>query len=308
MAVWLARQALPCRLAVAADPALLAARAKALGVALELHEWRDAPHRPDALQVLPVPAPDAPVAAGRLEAANARYVLSTLDRAADGCLSEEFSALVTGPVHKGIINAAGIPFTGHTEYLAARSGATQPVMLLVADTLRVALATTHVPLCEVCTRLRHIDLCAIIRVLIADLKDKFAISTPRVAVCGVNPHAGDGGYLGTEEQRIIAPAVARLTAAGLAVRGPIPADTAFTPEALRDTDAVLAMYHDQGLPVLKHQGFGRAVNVTLGLPFLRTSVDHGTALDLAGSGAARPDSLDTALRLAIELAVRRSRR
>jgi len=302
LAVWLAGQDLPLRLAVAADPVLLTSRARLLGTSIRLRDWRNDIHRPGSLQLLAVPALESPVTPGSPTTANARYVLGTLDRAVDACLEREFDALVTGPVHKGVINAAGVPFTGHTEYLAARLGVSQPVMLLVAGTLRVALATTHVPLAEVCTRLGELDLESVMRILATDLEAKFGIARPRIAVCGVNPHAGEGGHLGREETDIIAPVVARLSAQGYCVHGPVPADTAFTPTALRDTDVVLAMYHDQGLPVLKHQGFGHAVNVTLGLPILRTSVDHGTALTLAGTGAARPDSVQAALALAVDLA------
>ncbi|MDH3637033.1 MAG: 4-hydroxythreonine-4-phosphate dehydrogenase PdxA [Gammaproteobacteria bacterium] len=303
LALWLARQTLPCRLAVAADPELLADRARSLGTSIHLRDWKNEPHRPGSLQILETASLDAPVTPGILTTANARYVLNTLDCAVDGCVAGDFDALVTGPVHKGIINAAGIPFTGHTEYLAQRLRVSQAVMLLVAGNLRVALATTHVPLAEVSARLAALDLESVIRILATDVEHKFGIAEPRIAVCGVNPHAGEGGHLGCEESRIIAPVVARLRAQGYSVHGPVPADTAFTPTALRDTDVVLAMYHDQGLPVLKHQGFGRAVNVTLGLPIVRTSVDHGTALALAGTGAARPDSLRAALTLAVELGI-----
>ncbi len=307
LAVWLAGQNLPWRVAVAADPDLLAARARLLGTSIRLRDWQNDTQRAGSLQVLPVPAMPAPVTPGSPVSANAQYVLETLDCAVDACLNERFDAMVTGPVHKGIINAAGIPFTGHTEYLAARLGVAQPVMLLVAGRLRVALATTHVPLAEVCARLADVDLESLVRTLATDLLRMFGIVKPRIAVCGVNPHAGEDGHLGREDIDIIAPVVARLRAQGYAVHGPVAADTAFTPEALRETDTVLAMYHDQGLPVLKHQGFGHAVNVTLGLPILRTSVDHGTALAIAGTGAARPDSLRAALALAVEVAGARQR-
>jgi len=244
---------------------------------------------------------------GRLDPQNARYVLALLDAGIDGCQTGRFDALVTAPVHKGVINDAGIPFTGHTEYLARRCGAGLPVMMLVGGGLRVALATTHVPLARVSAALTADRLEKVIRVLEADLRAKFALASPRILVCGLNPHAGEGGHLGREEIEVISPVLERLRAEGLGLTGPVPADTAFLPERLAGHDAVLAMYHDQGLPVLKHASFGHAVNVTLGLPIVRTSVDHGTALDLAGTGRADAGSLRAALRLAIELCAARRR-
>ncbi|NJD32912.1 MAG: 4-hydroxythreonine-4-phosphate dehydrogenase PdxA [Gammaproteobacteria bacterium] len=249
------------------------------------------------VEVLHVPL-RAPCRAGSLDAANATYVLSLLDRAVDGCMSGEFGAMVTAPVHKGVINDAGVPFTGHTEYLAARCGAPLPVMMLVGGGLRVALATTHLPLGRVPAALTSAKLEAVLRILDRDLRRLFAVRRPRILVCGLNPHAGEGGHLGREELDVIDPVLERLRRAGLALEGPVPADTAFLPERVAAADAVLAMYHDQGLPVLKRAAFGHAVNVTLGLPILRTSVDHGTALDLAGTGRADPGSLLAALRLA----------
>jgi len=245
--------------------------------------------------------------AGKLDPANARYVLRLLDRAVDGCLSGEFAAMVTAPVHKGVINEAGVPFTGHTEYLAARCGAPLPVMMLVGGGLRVALATTHLPLAAVPAALTPRMLEDVLRILDRDLRRMFAIRKPRILVCGLNPHAGEGGHLGREEIDVIAPVLERLQRAGFKLDGPVPADTAFLPERLARTDAVLAMYHDQGLPVLKRAAFGDAVNVTLGLPIVRTSVDHGTALDLAGTGRADTGSLVAALRLAAESARKRPR-
>ena len=245
--------------------------------------------------------------AGKLDPANARYVLGLLDRAVDGCLSGEFAAMVTAPVHKGVINEAGVPFTGHTEYLAARCGAPLPVMMLVGGGLRVALATTHLPLAAVPAALTPRMLEDVLRILDRDLRRMFAIRKPRILVCGLNPHAGEGGHLGREEIDVIAPVLERLQRAGFKLDGPVPADTAFLPERLARTDAVLAMYHDQGLPVLKRAAFGDAVNVTLGLPIVRTSVDHGTALDLAGTGRAGTGSLVAALRLAAESARKRPR-
>ena len=232
-----------------------------------------------------------PSTAGRLDKANSRYVLNLLDRAADGAMTGEFSAIVTAPVHKGIINDSGIAFTGHTEYFAELTHAPLPVMMLATKTLRVALATTHLPLKDVSAAITIDSLTQIVTIMDHDLKKWWGIEQPRIAVCGLNPHAGEGGHLGDEEIRVITPAIKHLTARGLKVSGPLPADTAFVPRILADFDAVLAMYHDQGLPVIKHAGFDTAVNITLGLPILRTSVDHGTALDLAGTGRADPGSL-----------------
>ncbi|APZ44121.1 4-hydroxythreonine-4-phosphate dehydrogenase PdxA [Acidihalobacter ferrooxydans] len=291
---------------VVADPDLLAARARQLGLPLRLREYTADAAAPTAigeLCVLPVAA-TAPVTAGQLDPANADYVLRTLTRAADGCLRGEFAALVTGPVHKGVINDAGIAFTGHTEFLAARCGNAHPVMLLAADALRVALATTHLPLAEVSRAITPARLERVLRILDHDLRTRFGLAQPRILVCGLNPHAGESGHLGREEIDIIEPTLKRLRAVGLHLTGPLPADTLFTPRHLEHADAVLAMYHDQGLPVLKYAGFGHAVNITLGLPIIRTSVDHGTALDLAGSGRAETGSLRAALDLAADLARR----
>jgi len=246
----------------------------------------------------------APSVAGQLDTANARYVLDLLDAAVDGCAAGRFDAMVTAPVHKGVINDAGVPFTGHTEYLADRTGARLPVMMLVGGGLRVALATTHLPLAAVSTAITAERLADVLTILDADLKARFGIAAPRILVCGLNPHAGEGGHLGREELDVIEPVLHRLRAAGLQLTGPVPADTAFLPERLAGHDAVLAMYHDQGLPVLKRAAFGEGVNVTLGLPLVRTSVDHGTALDLAGTGRADPGSLVAATRLAVELCAR----
>jgi 4-hydroxythreonine-4-phosphate dehydrogenase len=256
--------------------------------------------------VLHVPL-EAPVRPGTLDPANARYVLALLDAGIDGCTAGRFDALVTAPVHKGVINDAGTPFTGHTEYLAQRTGAPLPVMLLVGGGLRVALATTHLPLARVSAALTARRLAEVLRVLDADLRAKFGIAAPRILVCGLNPHAGEGGHLGREEIEVIAPTLERLRAEGLALTGPVPADTAFLPAQVAGHDAVLAMYHDQGLPVLKRASFGEAVNVTLGLPIVRTSVDHGTALDLAGTGRADPGSLRAAVRLAAAISTARRR-
>ena len=247
----------------------------------------------------------SPSVAGQLDPANARYVLQLLDAAMDGCRAGRFDAMVTAPVHKGVINDAGVPFTGHTEYLAQATGARCPVMMLVGGGLRVALATTHLPLAAVSAAITPERLTGVLTVLAADLRTKFGVATPRILVCGLNPHAGEGGHLGREERDVIEPTLLRLRAAGLQLTGPVPADTAFLPERLAGHDAVLAMYHDQGLPVLKRAAFGAGVNVTLGLPIVRTSVDHGTALDLAGTGRGDPGSLLAAAQLAVELGRRR---
>ncbi len=300
-----------CSLAIVADPDVLAQRASQLGRSLDLPLWR-AGRR--GAGIIPVNTRTA-VHAGQPDPRNASYVLETLERATDGCLRGEFDALLTGPVHKGVINDAGIPFTGHTEFLAQRSGTEQVVMMLVAETaatpeaasgdtpasLRVALVTTHVPLRAVSQAITPERLEAVIRVLHRDLRARFRIDDPCVLVCGLNPHAGEGGHLGNEEIDVITPVIDRLQASGLRLRGPVPADTAFIPASLRGVDAVLAMYHDQGLPVLKYAGFGHAVNITLGLPFVRTSVDHGTALDRAGSGDVDKGSLLAAFTQALEL-------
>ena len=239
---------------------------------------------------------------GKLDPANSRYVLAVLERAVRGCLEGEFDAMVTAPVHKGVINDAGIGFTGHTEYLAERAKAAHVVMMLVGGGLRVALATTHLPLSQVPGAITTQNLLRTLQVLDADLRRRFRIARPRILVAGLNPHSGESGHLGREDIEVIAPAIAAAVDAGIAARGPIPADTLFVPERLSAADCALAMYHDQGLPVLKYASFGRGVNVTLGLPFVRTSVDHGTALELAGTGKADPGSLIEATKLAIELA------
>ena len=303
LCVRIAQQAWPVELVAFADPGLLRTAAGRLGLPLELvaHEPSRAPV-PQAAGTLGI-APHAlatPAEPGRLDPANAGYVLDTLRAATAACQAGEAHALVTGPVHKGVINDAGIAFTGHTEFLAGLTGG-HPVMLLACPGLRVALATTHLPLAEVPRVLDAATLERVLRILVSDLASRFGIVRPRVLVCGLNPHAGEGGHLGREEIEVIEPVVERLRGEGLDLVGPLPADTAFTPPSLENADAVLAMYHDQGLPVLKHLGFGRAVNITLGLPIVRTSVDHGTALDLAGSGQADPGSLVAAIEAALEL-------
>ena len=295
----------PCELLIAASPELLRERASLLSLEAQIEEYAPStartPHRARVLRVIPAVLASR-VEAGRLDVTNARYVVQLLDRAIDGCLQGEFDAMVTAPVQKSIINEAGVAFTGHTEYIAARTHTPRAVMLLVAERLRVALATTHLPLREVSGILNRELLQDVLRILDADLRRRFGFARPRILVCGLNPHAGESGHLGREEIEVIAPAVRAARAAGIDATGPVPADTAFTPRALAGADAVLAMYHDQGLPVLKFAGFGGAVNITLGLPLIRTSVDHGTALDLAGSGQADAGSLAAALQQAIELA------
>ena len=304
LVVQLAQRDWPMELVVCADPQLLTDRALMLGLPLTLRPYdADQPARPQrasTLTVLPV-ALRAAAAPGQLNVAHGSYVVDTLARACDGCLSGEFAALVTGPVHKGVINDAGVPFTGHTEFFEARSGTAKVVMMLATEALRVALATTHLPLRDVADAITPALLRDVITILYRDLQNKFGIAQPHVLVCGLNPHAGEGGHMGSEEIDIITPLLEALRAEGMNLSGPLPADTLFQPKYLDHADAVLAMYHDQGLPVLKYQGFGRGVNITLGLPFIRTSVDHGTALELAGQGKADVGSFITALNLAIKM-------
>lgn len=309
LCVKIAQRDWPCDLVFAADPVLLADRAQQVGVAIALSSYDpQSPRTAARAGTLRVCAEklDAPVEAGRLDAANAKYVLRLIERALDGCRDREFDAMVTAPVQKSVMADAGIPFMGHTEFLAERTKAALPVMMLVADRLRVALATTHLPLAAVSRALDTGRLVQIMAVIDADLRAHFGFARPRILVCGLNPHAGEGGHLGREEIDIIAPAVVRARAQGIDAAGPTPADTVFTPRSLAGADVVLAMYHDQGLPVLKYAGFGTAVNVTLGLPIIRTSVDHGTALTLAGSGQADEGSLAAALEQAIALARKRT--
>jgi 4-hydroxythreonine-4-phosphate dehydrogenase len=292
-------------LVVAADAGLLAAAAGSLGLPLAIERYDSSrgltPHRPGTLKVLHIPAA-RDVVAGEPDARNAAYVIEMLDRACDGCMNGEFAAMVTAPVQKSVLMDAGYAFTGHTEYLAARTRAALPVMLLVSDDLRVALATTHLALADVPRAITRERLRATIRIVNVGLERHFSRPAPRIAVLGLNPHAGEAGHLGREELDVIEPVILELKAEGLNILGPVPADTAFTPVFLQSVDVIVAMYHDQGLPVIKHVGFGHAVNVTLGLPILRTSVDHGTALSLARSGKADAGSLHAALSLAIELA------
>jgi len=298
----LARETFAARAVLIGDQGMLAERAARLALHVGLRRYaRGGAALSGTLEVehVPLAARSEP---GKLAPANARYVLALLDRAAAGCMSGEFDAMVTAPVHKAVINEAGIAFTGHTEYLAALAGRSRPVMMLVGGGLRVALATTHLALAEVPRAITREGLGATLRVIDHDLRTRFGIARPRILVAGLNPHGGEAGHLGREEIDRIAPAIAAARAEGIDADGPIPADTLFVPERLRNADCVLAMYHDQGLPVLKYASFGRGVNVTLGLPYVRTSVDHGTALELAGTGRADSGSLLEAVRLAIRLA------
>ncbi|MEE4300023.1 MAG: 4-hydroxythreonine-4-phosphate dehydrogenase PdxA [Pseudomonadales bacterium] len=310
LVVQLAQRPRSAHWVVVADPELLRSRAEQLGLPLELMSDDPAAGRPDApgtLRVRPVPLP-VPSAAGRLDPANAPYVLATLDAAIDGCLAGDYDGLVTAPVHKAMIAGSGVPFTGHTEYLAERTGAEAVLMVLVADALRVALVTTHVPLAGVPALITRERVDAMLRLFVTGLRERYGLEAPRVLVAGLNPHAGEDGLLGREEIEVIAPVCEAARAEGLDVVGPLPADTLFTPDRLAAADGVLAMYHDQGLPVLKHAGFGRAVNVTFGLPIVRTSVDHGTALDIAGTGRADAGSLAAAIAAAEAMAARRRER
>lgn len=294
-------------LVAVADPALLRERATQLGlpIALEPLDPNNEPllHRPGTLRILPV-ALAANCHPGRLDSANAPYVVETLQQAVDACLRRDVSAMVTAPVQKSVINDAGIPFTGHTEFLAAATGTNTVVMMLATPTMRVALATTHLPLAAVPAAITRPLLREALQVLVRDLMNKFGLANPRVAVLGLNPHAGEGGHMGREEIDTIIPVLEELRDSGMHLLGPLPADTAFNPKVLEQCDAVFAMYHDQGLPVLKYAGFGNAINITLGLPIIRTSVDHGTALDLAGSGKADDSSLVQALAQAITMSAK----
>lgn len=299
----LANHSLAASITVIADQNALIARAKLLGIALDIlpPQHLPLPHLGDGkLTVMHLPVAET-VVAGKLNAANSQYVLQILSCAADGCINGSFDAMVTAPVHKGIINDAGIAFIGHTEFLAEYTGTQQVVMMLIGGGMRVALATTHLPLSKVSSAITQKNLETTLRILHQDLVHHFGITNPCILVAGLNPHAGEGGYLGAEEISIITPVLKRLRTEGMNLIGPLPADTLFTPRHLAQADCVLAMYHDQGLPVLKYASFGGGVNVTLGLPIIRTSVDHGTALDLAGKGNIEIGSLLAAIQLAIEL-------
>lgn len=304
----LAAQDWPAELVVIADPELIQSRADALGTPLTLQPYRPdlppQPQRAGTLTIAPVKLAK-PALPGVLDEANGLYVLETLKRASDGNMSGEFAAVVTGPVHKGIINKAGVSFSGHTEFFAQQANVPDVVMLLAAPGLRVAQVTTHIPLAYVAKAITEDRLSKIIRILHAELKSKFALPSPRIYVCGLNPHAGEDGHLGREELDIIIPTLETLRAEGMDLVGPLSSDTVFQQKYMQDADAFLAMYHDQGLPVLKYIGFGQAVNITLGLPFIRTSVDHGTALELAGTNKIDAGSMLCALNQAIEMIEKR---
>ena len=306
LCVLLAYQAIAAEIIIIADPTALAGRAEQLGLVIQTNSFdkNKVPqvHAGDgSITIIPIKT-EEDVIAGQLNPSNGAYVIEMLSTTTDGCLSGLFDAMVTAPVHKGIINQAGMAFTGHTEFLAKQSNTSQVVMMLVGGGMRVALATTHLPLTKVSAAITKETLTETIRILNTDLVNKFGIQHPRVMVAGLNPHAGEGGYLGDEEIKTIAPVLEQLRNEGLDLIGPLPADTMFSEKNIAQTDAFLAMYHDQGLAVLKHASFGEGVNVTLGLPFIRTSVDHGTALDLAGTGNIEIGSLLAAIRLAIDLA------
>ena len=291
LCIQLIQKPLPCHVSLIADPDLLQQRASELGLPLPSQQ---------NLEILPVKL-NADVKTGVLDKNNAAYVLKTLDKAIEGCLNKQFHAMVTAPVHKGIINDAGITFTGHTEYLAEKCGQANVVMMLATEGLRVALVTTHLPLSKVSQAITTDKLESVITILHHELTTRMGILDPNIFVCGLNPHAGEDGHLGREEIEIIEPTLNKLRQQGIRLTGPLPADTLFTQQNIKQADAVLAMYHDQGLPVLKHIGFGQAINITLGLPIIRTSVDHGTALSLAGTGKADTRSLILALHTALKM-------
>lgn len=310
LVISLAQTAREHEIVAIADPLLLQERARELGMTLTIKtvnfSEKPQPSLPTELMVYPISLAES-AKAGQLNTNNARYILQTLDAAIEGCLAGHFAALVTGPVQKSVINDAGISFSGHTEYLADKTATEKVVMMLATKGLRVALATTHLPLKDVAAAINESELSQVITILHRDLQQQFGIASPAIYVCGLNPHAGEGGHLGREEIETIEPTLNKLRDLGINLIGPLPADTLFTPKYLDKADAVLAMYHDQGLPVLKYKGFGQAVNVTLGLPIIRTSVDHGTALDLAATGKADLGSLHTALQYAIEMVEARQR-
>lgn len=302
--IMLAQQAWPCELVVIADPALLESRAATLGLPLRLLPYQ-ASQSPQAqaagtLTIAPETMA-APCQVGQLNSANSAYVVATLTRAGSGCLTGEFDAVVTGPVHKGVINDAGIAFSGHTEFFQQQADVPQVVMMLATAGLRVALVTTHLPLLAVPAAITQLKVLSVLRIVHHDLKHKFGIAEPRLLVCGLNPHAGESGHLGREEIEVIEPAIQQARTEGMNTSGPWPADTVFQPHYIDQADAVVAMYHDQGLPVLKYKGFGQAVNITLGLPYVRTSVDHGTALDRAGTSTIDIGSAQVALETALAM-------
>lgn len=306
LVITLAQQPPLCDLVLIVDPDLLEQRARLLDLPLVIHKYLPGEsiskhQQPGTLNVLPVGLSN-PAVAGKPDSANASYVLACLEKAVTGCLQGEFAAMVTGPVHKATINDAGYVFSGHTEFIAKLCHDAFPVMMLMNSSLRVALVTTHIPLSRVGDMITRERLEKVITTVASDLRLKFNISNPRLLVCGLNPHAGESGYLGSEEVEIIEPVLATLRGKNIDLIGPVPADTAFTADSLAGIDAVITMYHDQGLPVLKAQGFGEIVNITLGLPIIRTSVDHGTAFSLAGTGEAKTGSFLAAIRCALQLA------
>ena len=299
----IAQRDLPCKLVIIADKNLLQERAKKIQSPLKLLDYSSSTvkkHKAGSLLILHVPL-NKPSIPGKPDLANSRYVLKTLERAVKGCCTGEFDGVVTAPVHKGVINDAGIAFTGHTEFLSQLTESQQVVMMLVGGNMRIALATTHLPLKNVAAAITPTKLEEKLRLINHDLITRFSISAPRIVVAGLNPHAGESGHLGSEETEIIIPVLEKLRAEGVNLIGPMPADTLFNPLYLKNYDCIFAMYHDQGLPVLKHASFGKGVNVTLGLPIIRTSVDHGTALNLAATGKADSGSLLAAIKMAITL-------
>lgn len=303
LCLMLARHSFSDRLVVAADPELMAERARQLDLPVKLLIFDSEDYSPaQSGELIIAPLKLAgPCKAGEINTVNGQYVLDMLAYAVDGCQDGTFDGMVTGPVNKEVINNAGVHFTGHTEFLAERTDTGKVVMMLATEGLRVALATTHLPLREVADAITRESLEQVVRILDFDLKNKFGLPDPGILVCGLNPHAGEGGHLGMEEIEVISPVLDKLRQEGMRLEGPLPADTLFNPHYLESADAVLAMYHDQGLPTLKHKGFGQAVNVTLGLPIVRTSVGHGTALELAGTGKASPDSLKVAIEYALKM-------
>ncbi len=293
--IQLAEQDLDCQISVLVDPCLLDQRAQQLGSSLRCINSAQQKQKFGRLTIMQGHTLAVPVQTGELNQANSVYVFESIKAAAQLCLSKEVDAMVTAPVHKGVINDAGLVFSGHTELIAEVCHDAKPVMMLANEKMRVALVTTHLPLSEVAAAITPASVSEVIRIVSQDLRTKFGLASPRIVVCGLNPHAGEGGHLGREELDIIIPSLSKLSAEGIETIGPVPADTAFTPPMLKQADIVIAMYHDQGLPVIKAQGFGEIVNITLGLPIIRTSVDHGTALDLAGTGKASEQSLLAAI-------------
>lgn len=305
LVIAIAQQSWPVQIVVVASKALIEQRAKQLNLPITIIAYDEnskaMPQQAGSITLLDIPLA-TPCVAGTLDTNNGAYVVETLKVASDKNMSGEFDAVVTGPVHKGLINKAGIPFSGHTEYFAHQANCSDVVMMLATEGLRVALVTTHIPLAYVSKAITYERLQKVTRILHQDLKTKFGIESPKIYACGLNPHAGEDGHLGREELDIMIPAFDELRDEGIKIIGPLPADTIFQEKYLADADAILTMYHDQGLPVLKYKGFGSSVNITLGLPFIRTSVDHGTALELAGTGAADSGSMMEAMRNAINLA------